>query len=194
MGHYLAELITAAEAAPPEQRAEVGAACAAAVLEVWRNRNALPKHLRPLGEVEPVLATIASLSVKPDDFRYHPEPLRTAALAEAQGTTKQWLDLALGMDHAARVMIGVALRAAAAGAADSAESWVDLARQAGAEPGRENALIGFLNPYPEAEETEDSRRRGELEDQVRRLRSFAEMASVIADDIQTRLDPASQDE
>lgn len=188
MAHHLAELITAAETASTETRAATDAACAAAILEVWRHRNTLPSHLRPLGELEPILATLAALSVDPASFRYHPETLRTAALAKAEGAAKQWLEIATGLDYSARVLIGVALCAAAAGASDSAEDWVDLARQAGGDEGREAALVGFLNPDFEAQEADPNRQRSDLEDQMRRLRSFAEMANVVAADIQSSLD------
>lgn len=185
MAHHLASLITAAEAASPETRVAANAACAAAVLEVWRYRNTLPQHLRPLGELGPILETLATLSLDPGSFRYHPETLRSAALAKAEGATKQWLEVATGLDYAARVLIGGALRAAAAGAESSAEDWVELARRAG---DREVALVRFLNPELETQETEGGRERRGLEDQVRRLRSFAELAIAVADDIQVRLD------
>ncbi len=93
MAHHLAVLIIAAETASPETRAAANAACAAAVLEIWRHRNTLPPHLRPLGDLEPILATLAALSVDPGSSRYHPETLRSAALAKAEGATKQWLEV-----------------------------------------------------------------------------------------------------
>lgn len=193
MAHHLAALITAAETASPETRVATNAACAAAVLEVWRHRNTLPQHLRPLGELEPILATLATLSVDPGRFRYHPETLRSAAMAKAEGDTKQWLEIATSLDYSARVLIGFALRAAAACADDSVEGWVGLARRAGGDEGHEVALLGFLNPYGDAQQTESDPNRNELEDQVRRLRSFAEMANAVADDIQSRLDSPTED-
>ena len=192
MAHHLAVLIIAAETASPETRAAANAACAAAVLEIWRHRNTLPPHLRPLGDLEPILATLAALSVDPGSSRYHPETLRSAALAKAEGATKQWLELAIGLDYSARVLIGVALRAAAAGAEDSVEDWVELARQAGEDESREVALVGFLLPHLDAQESEASRQRSDLENQVSRLRNFADIANVVADDIQSRLDPSTK--
>lgn len=192
MAHHLASLIIAAETASPETRLAANAACAAAVLEVWRHRSTLPQHLRPLGELEPILETLATLSVDPGSFRYHPETLRCAALAKAEGATKQWLEVATGLDYAARVLIRGALRAAAAGAESSAEDWVELARRAGGDEGREVALVRFLNPELETQEVEGGRERRGLEDQVRRLRSFAELANAVADDIQVRLDRPSE--
>ena len=192
MAHHLASLITAAETASPETRVAANAACAAAVLEVWRHRNTLPQHLRPLGDLEPVLETLAALSVDPGSFRYHSEALRSAALAKADGVTKQWLEVATGLDYSARVLIGSALRAAAAGAQSSAENWVELAREAGGDEGREIALLDFLNPDLDTQEGEANRQRRDLEDQVRRLRSFADLANAVADDIQVRLDRAAE--
>lgn len=187
MAHYLATLITAAETASPEKRAEACAACSAAVLEIWRHRNTLPSHMRPLGELEPILATLDSLGSDPDSFRYHAPTLKSVALAKTEGATKQWLELALGLDYSARALIDAALRAAAASSQNSAEEWVELARQAGGDEGREVALLGFLDPDFNVKGVEVRRQQSDLEDQVRRLRSFAEMANACADDIQSRL-------
>lgn len=189
MAHHLAALITAAETASPETRAAASAACAAAVLEVWRHRNTLPQYLRPLGELQPILETLASLSVDPGSFRYHPETLRSAALAKAEDDTKRWLELATGLDYSARVLIGAALRAAVAGANDSAQAWVELARKAGGDDDRVVALLDFLDPHLDAQEKQASRQRSRLEDRVSRLREFAEMAKAVANDIESRLDP-----
>lgn len=193
MAHHLAALITAAETASPETCAAANAACAEAILEVWRHRNRLPQHLRPLGELEPILETLATLSFDPGNFRYHVETLRSAALAKAEGDTKQWLEVAIGVDYSARMLIANALRAAAAGAENSAEDWVQLARNAGGDAECEVALLGFLNPLFDAQETEATLERRDLEDQVRRLRRFAEQANAVASDIQTRLDRPTTD-
>jgi hypothetical protein len=192
MAHHLATLITAAETALPEKRAEACAACSAAVLEIWRHRNTLPPHMRPLGELEPILTTLASLSVDPDSFRYHAPTLRSAILAKTEGATKQWLELALGLDYSARMLIGAALRAAAASTQNSAEDWVELARQAAGDEGPEAALLGFLDPDFNAQEAEASRQQRDIKDQVRRLRSFAELANAHADHIESQLDSSTK--
>lgn len=192
MAHHLATLITAAETASPETRAEACAACSSAVLEIWRHRNTLPPHMRPLGELEPILATLASLGSDPGSFRYHAPTLKSAALAKTEGATKQWLELALGLDYSARVLIDAALRAAAASSQNSAEDWVELARQAGGDEGPEVALLGFLDPDFNAQKAEASRQRRDMEDQVRRLRSFAELANAHADHIESQLDSSTK--
>ena len=99
---------------------------------------------------------------------------------------KQWLEVALGLDYSARLLIGFSLRAAAAEAIDPAEEWVQLARQAGADEGPEVVLVRFLSPDFDAQEPESRRRPSELEDQARRLRRFAELANTVADDIEAR--------
>lgn len=188
MAHHLAVLISEAETASPETLAVANAACATAVLNVWRNRNTLPDYLRPLGELEPVLATLATLSLDPESFRYHPETLRSAALAKAEGSAKKWLEVAIGLDFSARVLIGAALRAAAAEAETSAQDWVELARNAGNIEDREDALLQFLKPELDAQETQARRDRSALEDQVRRLRGIVELANGVADDLEARLE------
>lgn len=131
MAHDIAQRIEVAQTAPPEEKDEARNACAKAIFELWEHRSALPKHLRPMGKLEPVIRTIASLDVDQTDHRYYPEALREAAIAEADDATKQWLELAIGLDYSARVLIQFALRSAARSTVSDAESWVRLAREAG---------------------------------------------------------------
>ncbi len=193
MAHHLATLITAAETASPEKRAEACAACSTAVLGIWHHRNTLPPHMRPLGDLEPILATLAALSADPDSFRYHAQTLRSAALAKTEGATKRWLELALGLDYSARMLIGAALRAAAASSKDSAEDWVELARQAVGDEAPEVVLLHFLDPDSDTQEVEASRQQRNIEDQVRRLRNFAELANAHADHIESQFDSSTKD-
>ncbi len=66
-----------------------------------------------MGELEPVVRAIASLDVEESDYRYYPDALREAATAHADEETKQWLDLAFGLDYSARLLISFALTSAA---------------------------------------------------------------------------------
>lgn len=189
MAHHLAELITTADTASLDTRATANAACATAVLEVWRHRNTLPQHLRPLGELEPILATLAALDVDPSSFRYHSKTLRSAALAKAEGNTKKWLEIAFGLDQSARALIGLSLRVAAAYTDDVAEDWVELARQTGEDQGSEAALVDFLKLNFDTQVKEPKQQLSNMEEQIQRLRNFADIANVAADDIQSWIEP-----
>lgn len=190
LAHYIAEQIEAAENAPPHEKSQRQQACAETILQLWHHRNVLPQHLRPLGEIEPVLRTLASLDVEQPDYRYHRDALRAAAVAEADETTKHWLDLAIGIDYTARLLIQFALRAAAEHAASNAQSWVELATQAAAEEGADRALVRFILDSDGGREPVEDYEKARLKDRLSRLDAFVELASARAAELRAQLDSA----
>lgn len=187
MAHDIAARMEAVETAPPEQKPAAQDACAKAILDLWRLRNKLPEHLRPLGELEPVLRTLAYLALDPSDPRYYPEAMRAAATASAEGETKRWLEMAIGIDFSARVLVRFALQLAAGGAASDAEPWVELARKAGAEDDREGSVVRIIFANDDAESEPEGAGRAALKDRADRLESFAAMAAGVAEEIRTQL-------
>lgn len=177
MAHYVAQLIEAAEKASPEVQGAAQTACAQAILELWEHRSALPSHLRPLGELEPIQRTLASLDVDRTDYRYHPPTLLKAATADADEDAKRWLDLALGIDYTARVLIQFALRTAAERAASQAEPWVELARDAGADEGPKSIVIRFVQGVDEEGKTAEDEQDRALMNTLSRLENFGRLAT-----------------
>lgn len=110
MAHHVADLIARAEAASPAEKSAAEEACSKVILDLWRHRSALPKHLRPLDEVQPILRTLASLDLDPDRSRYFSRPMWEAATAEAEDDAKCVLGLVAGVDYAARVLIQMLLQ------------------------------------------------------------------------------------
>jgi hypothetical protein len=186
MAHYIAEMIEAAERAPAESKATAQEACAKAILELWRSRAALPEHLRPFAELEPVLRTLASLDVERTDHRYYPPTLRKAKTANADESTTQLLELAVGIDFTARLLIEAALRAAAHRAVAVGQPWVELAAQAGAEGGLEEPVIEWVLP-----DNEDGEAGGAadaaLKARLSKLEAFVKLATSLAEDLRAEL-------
>lgn len=185
MAHYIAQRIEIAQTAPPDEKEKAQNSCAKAIFELWEHRSAVPKHLRPFGELEPIIRTIASLDVEQTGHRYYPEALREAATAEADETTKQWLELAIGLDYSARVLIQFALRSAARSTASDAEAWVKLASEAGADEGNEAPIVRFLREKDLYEEAADD--AAEWEERLSRLEGFAEFSSGLARELRVQL-------
>lgn len=194
MAHYVAERIETAEKASAEDRQPAQDACAKAILDLWQYRNALPQHLRPLGELEPVMRAIASLDVDEDDYRYYPHALREAATAQADEETKRWLDLAFGLDYSARVLISFALASAGQRGAADAAPWVDFARRAGAEADPETYVIKFVSGPYESAEANKNEEAAKLKERLSRLEAFAEMSAALARDLRAQLGPDGCDE
>ncbi|WP_334161547.1 hypothetical protein [Phenylobacterium sp.] len=124
MAHHVAGLIARAEVATSEDKAAADEACAAAILELWRYRNVLPEHLRPLDELQSILRTLAFLDLDPTDQRYYPIPMRAAATGSVEGEAKRFLEVAMGIDYTARVLIRMFLQYAVSAAADKSAPWV----------------------------------------------------------------------
>lgn len=187
MAHYIAERIEAAENASREDRALAQEVCAKAILDLWQYRNVLPDHLRPLGELEPIVRAIASLDVDQDDYRYYPHTLREAATARADEKTKQWLDVAFGLDYSARILIRWILESAAERAASNAEPWVDLACRASAGVVPEDYVIEFVTgPDASAAESEAEVVK-QLEDKLARLEAFTKSSAFLIQELRTQL-------
>jgi len=187
MSHHIADLIVRAEAAAPAEKAEAERVCALAILELWSHRSALPQHLRPLREVEPILRTLAFLDLDPNHFRYYDTPMRQAVTANVDGDVKRAIELAMGVDYTARVLIRMFLQQAAAAAADSMEPWVELARAVGAEDGGEQKLWDFILTEDGAETMLYDGARASLEDRLGRLEAFAKAADAEAAALRERL-------
>lgn len=194
MAHYIAQRIEVAQNALPEDRGAAEAACAEAILELWRHRSSFPAHLRPLAALEPIQRTLASLDVDRTDYRYHPVALREAATADADEPAKKWLDLAIGIDYTARLLLQLALRSAADRAASESEPWVELAREAGAEEGPETFVIRFVRSTDEIGEADGDKDKAALLDKVSRLEKFAKIATSLARDLRGELSHGNTEE
>lgn len=191
MAHYIAQRIEEAEDASAEAKLAAEDACAKAILELWQYRSSLPSHLRPFGELEPIQRTLASLDVDRTDYRYHPTILREAATADADEDVKEWIELAIGLDYSARLLIQSALRAAAQRAASQAEPWVELAGRASADEGVERIIVKFVRGGDEETEPEKSALDAALLDQAARLESFAKLGALMAKELRAELDLGS---
>jgi hypothetical protein len=187
MAHHVARQMQLAQVAPSSEKGALEENCARQILELWRYRDSLPRQPKPLQDLQPILQTLVSLDVDQPGFRYAREALRAAALESTEGETKQWLDLAFGVDYTARLLIGFALRVAALGAAPNVAPWVKLAEDAGASEDVLPAVVRFLL-------NSDAKLRGEesetaaLRDKLRRLEEFTRLATMLADDLRKQIE------
>lgn len=192
MAHDIAQRIEIAENSPSDSPAQD--ACAQAILNLWRYRNDLPRHARPLKDLEPLLRTIASLDIERTDHRYFPSELRASAAAEVDEATKNFLEFAIGLDYSARILIRLALREASLRSALTAEPWVELAHLAGAEEDGERSIIKFILSGEGEDEAQavDGDQTAALEDKLARVESFITAATLLATELKTQLNSASQ--
>jgi hypothetical protein len=189
MAHYIAQRIKDAEESPEDAKAAATDSCAKAILELWEHRSSLPDQVRPLRDLEPVVRTLASLDVDQTQYRYYPEVLRDAEMADADEGAQQWLKLARSLDYSARLLMQFALRSAAQNAASQAEPWVELAAHAGAGDRTERTVVRFI--LDNEDEEKQSPAESALKDRLSRLESFIDLAQTVATELRAQLDAAT---
>ena len=188
MAHYVAERIGEAEDATGDAKVVAEEAAARAILELWSYRNYLPAHLRPFDKLEPIQRVLASFDTEETNYRYYPAVLREVALADADEDVKKCLDIAIGLDYSARILIKTFLRTAAKSASDQAEPWIQLALKTCADGGIEREIVDFVRGVNE----EDAENQGRIDairaGQISRLETFAELAALIAKELRAELE------
>lgn len=194
MAHVIAERMDAAERASPEERASAQDTCRQAIFSLWEQRNSLPSHMQPFRELEPLLRTLASLNVDSGvRFRYFP---RHPSDEELEGTVeagKQFLDAAVNLDYSARVLIQYLLSAAAKEAAEKAIPWLDAAIDAEADAVLELRIVEFVSGGAKAPGAEEVARKALL-DKIEKLEMFAQLATTVAAEFRSQLDPPAGDD
>ena len=125
------------------------------------------------------------LDVDQTQYRYYPEVLRDAGLADADEGAQKWLKLAKGLDYSARLLVQFALRSAAQNTASQTAPWVELALQAGAGDGAEGVVVRFLLDDDDAASMAPG--EASLKDRISRLESYAGLAHSVATELRARL-------
>jgi hypothetical protein len=195
MAHYVAELISEADSSHGQTKIDAQKRCREAILDLWQHRYELPDGLRPFQDLEAIAETLASLDLTPGFPRYFDKRLRSTA-SESETESARWLDIAAGLDRAAKVLIRYSLSQAAEAAVVKSEEWVHLAEHAGFGSGIESVIIRFVSQ--EADVLNGARataeRRKEIEDRLSRLKAFRGTASLLEADLEERLAglPASE--
>jgi len=182
MVHYLAGLIKDAERASEKNRPTALEKCFNAILALWQHRHELPNGARPFEELEPVLRGLESLDPSNPDNRYF-APARPPPGENESKVTRDWIALADGLDHSARVLISHCLANASAGAIDQSKEWVALAEKAGLSS-REFAALKIIIGERDLDEASDpaNEQRKVLVDRVGKLQAFIKLAGQVAAD------------
>lgn len=195
MAHHIAELIDKAENAGPETRAVEIERCSEAILRLWRQHASFPSGKRPFEDFEPMLSALESLDPNEKMPRYL-RGVRPPAEEEVGDQSRQWLDLADGLDYSARILIRMCLARAAEHAVDRAREWAVLAEEAGLGDDCYTRVVRLVirESDLQADNEPDNGQRKELESRLRRLEGFIGAADALAQDIRVRLSLGQLDE
>ncbi|HVW57831.1 MAG TPA: hypothetical protein VHC00_19315 [Rhizobiaceae bacterium] len=127
MAHHVAELMQAVEEAEGREKADIEDRCRNAILELWEHISFFPRGHRPFADVEPLLAVIRSLDPDNRAYFYHSEAQMLLSSSEMDEETRQWMELAQGIDYSARLLVSMSLRKAASDLVEDKREWFDLA-------------------------------------------------------------------
>jgi len=130
MAHYIAEQIVFCETAKGDEKKEAEQRCFDTILKLWQHRFSLPDGRRPFENFEPILRTLDSLDPENEHSFYKffvPDQSSLDNPPEDIGDEVQsWLDTALRIDRAARVLISFSLKQAADVATDEdTADWIN---------------------------------------------------------------------
>lgn len=190
MAHYVAELMQEVEGATSDDRSAKQVQLRDAILALWAHRFELPTGTRPFGEFEPILRALASLDPESETSRYF-SPSRTPSSENGESEeTKQWIELARGLDYASKILIDHCLISAADSALDKSKEWVDLAKNAGIDDSFEFLVVRFIGDQSELMQEQDTNedQRRILTDRLKKLEAFLSLATNLENNIKSRLD------
>lgn len=181
MSHYIAEQITAAEDPGIQgiDKENAKKRCFVTILELWLHHAYYPEQKRPFERFEPIFNALESLD--PDGTYPHNRFLRGLEDRSESGAdveqeeVKQWVNVALGIDAVAKVMIEFALRNAIDDAKDqSTEQWLKNAVNLPSD--EEVSVILRFSPVDDAiqkdPQKEQERKIREIESRIEKLDAF----------------------
>jgi hypothetical protein len=169
MAHYIAEQMETARNAMGDDKFEAEQRCFEIILKLWQHRSSLPNGRRPFESFEPVFRALARLDPEnPIPYFYSNPNLRSSEpddFGEDSDEVQQWLDIAQGIDQAARVWLESVFHQAALSARDEKTiAWLENA--VGLPRDDDISVIVRLihaEPEDESEETAERERQAKQE-------------------------------
>ena len=202
MAHYITEQIAIAEITTGHGKIEVEQQCFETILKLWEHRSSLPNNRYPFKSFEPIFQVLSRLD--PDNPRpYYFDDSRLQK-TENDGTSENqaneiqlWVNLALSIDAAARVLINFALRKAACSAEDEkAATWIK--RSTGISDDEYDdlsivvRLVGESQEDSPEEKVREQKRR-ELSSRIEKLDMFIEFSGILRDELIEHLENISDE-
>ena len=190
MAHYIAEKMEAAESATGEDRDRKMSECGDAILKLWAHRSELPDGRRPFKEFGQIFRVLQSLDIDGPTPRYFRQARSAVKQDDEDEATKRWLNIASGVDDAARVLIRYCLATAAQEAVDKSRDWVTLAEAIAEEKEFDIRMVRAIVEDAEVlnSENPDDTARAKIEDLLKRLKAFTDLSSMLSSHLQGKLE------
>lgn len=128
MAHHISELIVEAKKAKGSDKSDAEDRCREAVLALWKHISTFPGEHRPLENIEALLATIQALDPENQAFFYQSQAENQIRQSTLSDQAKAFLELSLGIDYSARLIIDMCLTYAANEITKEKRDLLDLVR------------------------------------------------------------------
>lgn len=203
MAHYIAEQMEIAEDATGDDKSKAEQHCFETILKLWQHRSSLPNGQRPFEDFEPVFRALARLDPEnPTPYFYSNPSFRSSEpddSGEDSDEVQQWLDVARGIDQAARVWLEYVFQQAALNAVD--EKTITWLENAVGLPASDDIsiIVRFVRAEPEDESEETAERerqakKEELESRIKQLDAFVDFSQVLRAAFVTELETMTQND
>jgi len=148
LAHYIAELLTNLENDESDKKIQLQQQCFETILTLWQHRSSFANGRRPFENFELILRTLESLNPENPHsyYRFWQQQERDDSDSIASDI-KNWTDMAVGIDNAARVWIKFAIDQAVRNALDEKTcSWIEKSVNFTPDPDEELEVIIQLAP------------------------------------------------
>lgn len=189
LAHYVAEQLACLENAKGEEKAQVQQRCFETILTLWQHRSSFRNNHRPFENFEAIFKTLDALNPEnPHSFYRFWNQDHEADNTVSDQDAKQWLNMAIGIDQAARVWISFALSQAVERALDEkTKDWLDKAISIGTDDDLV-AIRRIVSKYEEIGEGEQANqiridKIKNLKAKLEKLDGFIELSQFIRNGI-----------
>lgn len=181
MAHYIAEQIELAEHSSGIQKQEAEERCFETILKLWNHRSAFPRGSRPFENFEPIIRTLARLDPEKDRHFFFGNRKETTDSVPEE--VQKWLDIADGIDEAARVWLKYVFgQAALAATDDSTIEWLENSVSLQQE---DNFSVIFRELHSDIDDiwregqNENEKKRKTINSRIKKLEVFAELNQLL---------------
>lgn len=181
MAHYIAEQIEIAENSTGAEKKQAEERCFETILKVWNHRSTFPSGSRPLENFEPILRTLTRLD--PENDRHFFFEDRMNAKDGVPEEVQKWLNIANGIDEAARVWLKYVFEQATLAATD--DSTIEWLENSAALQEDDHFSVIFRELYSDIDDIwgehqeENEKKQKTIISRIKKLEVFAELNQLL---------------
>ncbi len=188
MAHYIAEQIENAEHSIGAEKNVAEARCVDTILKIWSHRASFPGKARPFVNFEPILRTLKRLDPKDEHHFFFREPDEIPESLPDE--LSKWIEIAKGIDDAARVWLKYVFKQAAIVATDEAS--IEWLENSAALQERDNFSVLFRELHSDIDVWGDDMESQEIKREkislyISKLEAFAELNQTLLDEYKNEL-------